>query len=298
MPEDASEVRRLLDAYPWAGETPRLRLLGFDVVIRTDDAELSRYLSDLYEPLHAPGAAAHVLSLSRPAEPGPPRWAVHLDARRVITTPAPSIALDHLLWEANRQAIDATDDLVLVHASAAAFPGGAIVLPGPMGAGKSTLVAALVRSGLGYLTDEVVALDPATGLVQPYPKYLSLGPEFAACAPEPPAIVRAGLSNRVLVPPERLRAGAISPPAPPRVVVTPRYERGATTELVPLHRAAALSVLAEHAFHLTQHPVRTLRTLEAVVEGAHCYQLVSSDIDDACTALLGLLDQVPEPARS
>jgi hypothetical protein len=298
MAEGASEVRRLLDAYPWAGETPRLALLGFDVVIRTDDADLAGYLTDLYAPLHAAGTAAHVLSLSRPAEPGPPRWAVHLDASRVITTPAPSIALDHLLWEANRQAIDRTDHLVLVHASAATFPGGAIVLPGPMGAGKSTLVAALVRAGLGYLTDEVVAVDPATGLVQPYPKYLSLGPEFAAFAPEPPAIVRGGLSNRVLVPAVSLRDGAVASPAVPRVIVTPRYERHARTELVPLHRAEALSTLAQHAFHLTHDAVRTLHTLEAMVEGARCYQLVSSDIDEACTALLGVLDHEPEPAQS
>ena len=161
------------------------------------------------------GDAEHVLTLSSSAGAlvGAPR------RDRVLSTPAPSIAFSYLLWEANRRAIDATSDPVLVHASAAVFDGTAIVLPGPMGAGKSTLVASLVRQGLGYLTDEVVAFDPSTGTIRPYPKYLSLGREFAQLlAAAPPETVRAFVGDQTLVPPDALRSGAVRAgrPAPAR----------------------------------------------------------------------------------
>lgn len=301
MAERGVAVRRLLDSYSWAGTTSRLALLGFDVELRATDAGMADLLGDLYAPLRVPGTAEHVLSISSTAPPpasASPRWEVHLDGTRLIRTEAASIAFRHLLFEANRHAIDDTPDLVLVHASAAVLDGRAIVMPGPMGAGKSTLVAALVRAGLGYVTDEIVALDPATGVVVPYPKYLSLGPALEHLVPE----VRAGLHTVVgdqrLVSPEALRPGAVAPPAPPRVVVFPRYERDATTAVTRLRPAAALAHLAQHAFHLDHDGPRVMATLAAAVERSSCFEMVSGDVDEARDALLALVDGAREPARS
>jgi hypothetical protein len=293
MVDRATELRRRLDELPAAGETPRLALLDFDVVMRTPSPELAEYLTGLYAPLHAAGTAQHVLTLSTTGTADVPGvWSVHLDATRVISTPAPSVAFHYLLWEANRQAIDSTPDRVLVHASAAVAGDVAILFPGPMGAGKSTLVAALVREGLGYLTDEVVALDPVTGLVRPYPKYLSLGGALAHLVPEPPAAVRHFVGDQSLVPPDGLRPGAVSAAARPRIVVAPRYERGATTSIEPLRPAAALSVLAQHAFHIADDGQRTLDVLARVVRESSCFELVSGDVAEATTSLLAVIEDV------
>ena len=62
---------------------------------------------------------------------------------------------------------------IFVHAGVVAHRGKAIILPGLSFAGKTTLVAALVRAGATYLSDEFAVLD-ADGLVHPYPKPLSL----------------------------------------------------------------------------------------------------------------------------
>ncbi len=303
MAEAAAAVRRLLDAGASGHETPRLALLGFDVVLRTPDAALAEYLTALYAPLQVEGTAEHVLTLSSTGadartdeQRGP--WAVHLDATRILATPAPSVALHYLLWEANRQAIDRTPELVLVHASAAVFDGMAVVLPGPMGAGKSTLAAALVREGLGYLTDEVVALDPVTGVVHPYPKYLSLGGALAHLVPEPPEAIRGFLGDQTLVAPDAIRADAVSGPARPRLVVTPRYERGATTTIERLRPAEALSTLAQHAFHIEQDGQRTLDVLARTVEESACFQLVTGSVEAATGALMELLGAVREPIGS
>lgn len=301
MAEAGVAARRLLDAYPWAGTTSRLALLGFDVELRATDADMVTLLRDLYAPLRVPGPAEHVLSISStrqdPRSAGA-RWEVHLDGVRLIRTEAASIAFRHLLFEANRHAIDGTPDLVLVHASAAVLDGRAIVMPGPMGAGKSTLVAALVDAGLGYLTDEVVALDPATGVVVPYPKYISLGPALAHLVPDPAVEIRAILGDQRLVSPEAIRPGAVAAAALPRVVVFPRYERGAATAVTRLHPAAALSTLAQHAFHLDHDGPRVLATLATTVERSSCFEMVSGDVNEARDALLALLDGAREPVRS
>jgi hypothetical protein len=299
MAEPGAGARRLLDAYPWAGTTSRLALLGFDVEIRASDAAMAGLLAELFAPLRVPGAAAHVLSISSSeVDDGTVRWAVHLDGVRLLRTEAASIAFQHLLWEANRHAIDETRDSVLVHASAAAVEGRAIVLPGPMGAGKSTLAAALVRAGAGYLTDEIVAIDPRTGLVAPYPKYLSLGPALAHLVPDRPAAQRSFVGEQLLVSPEVIRTGAVAAPAPPRVVVFPRYRPGAATSVEALPPAAALAALAQHAFHLETDGPRVLATLATTVQQAACFALESSDVDDARDALLRLLDDARAPVAS
>jgi hypothetical protein len=297
MAETSARVRRLLDDYPWAGTTSRLALLGFDVEIRASDAGMAQVLAELYAPLRVPGTAEHVLSLSSDGDGAATRWGVHLDGVRLMRREAASIAFQHLLWEANRRAIDETHDLVLVHASAAVHQGRAIILPGPMGAGKSTLAAALLHAGLGYLTDEIVAIDPATGVVVPYPKYLSLGAALAHLVPERPAVQRSIVGDAQLVAPEVIRAGGVAPAARPRWIVFPRYERDASTTIEPMRAPAALAAIARHAFHLDDGPA-ALATLAAAVGESSCFELVSGDVDEARDALLGLVDDARERVRS
>ncbi len=62
---------------------------------------------------------------------------------------------------------------VFVHAGVVGWRGRAILLPGPSRSGKSRLVAALVRAGASYLSDEFAALD-AEGRVHAFAKPLSI----------------------------------------------------------------------------------------------------------------------------
>jgi hypothetical protein len=279
-------VRRLLDAYPWAGSTPPLQLLGFDVVMRADDARVVDLLTDLYAPLSTGGGAGHVLSLRSTAAGGRQSFELHLDGVRLLRAPAASIAFRHLLFEANQQAIEQTTDLVLVHASAVARDGKAVVVPGPMGAGKSTLAAVLVQAGLAYLTDELVALDPGAGMIRAYPKYLSVGPALASLASVPPAM-RSYVGDDHLVAPRAL--GAVAAAAEPAVVILPRYERGAATVLEAIPAAEAFPSVARHAFHLERDGERVLATVAAMVARSSCYTLVSGDPLEARDAVLAVL---------
>lgn len=71
--------------------------------------------------------------------------------------------------------------ITCLHASAAAVEGRAVVFVGALGAGKSTLVAALARRGYPVISDDVVALG-ATGeghVVHPGPPRIRLWPDSA-----------------------------------------------------------------------------------------------------------------------
>jgi hypothetical protein len=69
---------------------------------------------------------------------------------------------------------------VVLHASATVVDGCAVTFLGKSGKGKSTTVAAWYASGYPILSDDVTAVDPETGLVNPsFPK-IKLDPESAS----------------------------------------------------------------------------------------------------------------------
>ncbi|MEZ5710712.1 MAG: HprK-related kinase A [Blastomonas sp.] len=63
---------------------------------------------------------------------------------------------------------------LLLHASAVERDGRAVLMTGQSGSGKSTLSALLGEGGWRFLGDEFVLLDPATGMVHPFPRMISL----------------------------------------------------------------------------------------------------------------------------
>src|SRR5205085_12389371 len=73
-----------------------------------------------------------------------------------------------------------------VHAGVVGWNGRAIILPGKSMSGKSTLVAALVRAGATYYSDEYAVFD-AQGRIHPYARPLSLRGEEGAPAKRCPA---------------------------------------------------------------------------------------------------------------
>ncbi len=273
-------------------QSARVKLLDFDVAIHSDHRVVIDLIDELYEPLAVPGSAPSALMIGATTYRGEPGYFTALDGDILVRSTAPTVAFAHLLFEANQQAIEQSPGLVRLHAAAVSAEGRVIALPGPMGAGKSTLAAALVRRGLGYLTDEVVAIEPATGEVRPYAKPVSLGVAPVALGPvvwTPPAGADRFLGSAGVVPASALGSSETTP-RPLGAIVLPRYVEGAPTDIEPVGAADALGQLAAHTFHLDEPG--TLATLARLVGDVPTYTLTSGDLDEAVDAVLDVLSRV------
>ena len=235
-------------------QSARLALLDFDVAVHSDVPGAIELVEELYAPTRRTGTAEHALVIGQTFRDGEVGYFTAQDGRVVVRTPAPTVAFSHLVFEANQQAIEGSPRLVRIHAGGVAVGARAIALPGAMGAGKSTLVAGLVSSGLSYMTDEVVAIDPDTGTVAPYGKPISLGvtPDelvVPAWAPGPDARRLLGASG--LIPAAVL--GSVGRDAVPLgAVVLPTYVPDAPTRIESVGPADALAAIAAHTFHLDE----------------------------------------------
>jgi hypothetical protein len=161
-----------------------------------------------------------------------------------------------------------------------------------MEAGKTTLVAALVRAGFGYLTDEAVAFGWDDHNIEPYPKPLSVDPGGWELFPElEPDFDLATDSSKVTqwqLAPSDIRSGTVGRRCAARFVVFPRYENGTETKLESMNRATALIELAKNTFAFKDQAHRALETLDAIVREVECFRLSMGDLDAACELVSGL----------
>ena len=275
---------------------PSFDALGLSFSVACGDPGLSARLDDLLSPLASVGPAAHRYDLG-PAgaiEPELP-YEVLFDDHRVAGVATWSAMVDALVHDLNRRVVDSSPHLLL-HAGGVAGAGVAVALPGLSEAGKTTLTAGLVRAGLGYLTDEALAFDRETLLVQPYPKPLSIDPGAWPLFPElaPPDPGEEGYDCvQWQVPATAIRPGAVADPCPVVAVVFPRYEAGADTALVPVGRGEALVELAKNTFHFKERGAPELDLLAALARGVECYRLTMGDLDRAVVLVAGLLGVIP-----
>jgi hypothetical protein len=203
--------------------------------------------------------------------------------------------------ELNRKAISA-DYGVMCHAGGVERNGIGVLLPADPESGKTTLTAGLVREGFSYLTDEAVMFDPVSGLIEPYPKPLSVDAGshhlFPELEPSPAPGDDRAPTDQWQVPPDAIRPGAVGAPCTAHFIVFPKYETGSVTALAPLSRAAGLVELATNTFHFRDHPRRSLGALATIVERARCFRLTVARLDEACSMVDELVAKELEVDRA
>lgn len=94
---------------------------------------------------------------------------------------APDVALDlSHLTDPGRAITELTASVLLhtpllgFHAAVVETPSGVMAFPGHSGLGKTTLAAAFLLRGHGYLSDEALAIDRHSGIASPFPRPLAL----------------------------------------------------------------------------------------------------------------------------
>ena len=266
----------------------RFRALGATFCFEVEDPALAVHLSDVWSHTSEPGDAEHRYVLAR-SQGHDHDWVVTCDGANLCAANDGSDALAYLLWHVNRTVIDGTHDHVIVHAAGALAASGAVVLAAPMDAGKTTTVAGLVGAGLGYLTDEAIAVVPHDGTVRSFPKPLSVDPgSFGVLAHARPQGLDRWTSKKWHVGPTSLHPDAVAPPGPHVVaaVVFPKYVVGAQTEIAPVHPADAVLLLIENCFDLMALGDIGFRGLVHMVREVPCHRLTIGNLDDAVRLVL------------
>jgi hypothetical protein len=159
---------------------------------------------------------------------------------------------------------------VFIHAGVVAHRGRALMLPGQSFAGKTTLVAALVRAGATYYSDEFAVLDEA-GEVHPYPHSLT---------------IRDANGTAVTRPIESLGGTTGERPVPVGVVAISTYESGADWNPVSLSAAQGVLAVIGHAVAVHDRPAETLAVVHRALSTARVLEGVRGEADEAATAML------------
>lgn len=162
-------------------------------------------------------------------------------------------------------------DHVFVHAGVVGIGERAIVLPGRSFAGKTTLVAALVRAGAEYWSDEYAVLD-ADGLVHPYPKPLSVRIDDTRATDEQPV--------------ESLGGRAGDRPLPAALIAFTTYRPGATFAPRPCTTGEGAIKLLEHSIAARSRPEQVLAAVRRATSDAVVLEGDRGDAAETASALL------------
>jgi hypothetical protein len=276
----------------WMYRSPSFSGLSFNFAVRSTDFRLGHLLESVLSPLRAEVEPEHWYSLVKLPDG---RVDLLRDEWTVARLSDSSCAAAWLLWDLNRAVVESSAEHLLFHAGGVQAGCAGVLLPAPAESGKSTLVAGLVRAGLGYLSDEVVALSMRDAMLLPYPKALVVkeGSFEALAGLEPfvdPRHLEIPRSQWQLLP-WQIHGGFAGAPCKPRFVVVPRYESSATTRLRPLPAVEAFLALATNAVNLDVHAGRGLELLGQLAQDCDCFELEMSDLDLACRLVLDLVDK-------
>jgi hypothetical protein len=170
---------------------------------------------------------------------------------------------------------------VFVHAGAVAYRDRAIVIPGVSFAGKSSLVAELVRAGAVYYSDEYAVLDE-TGLVHPYAKPLSLRT----------GSLRTRLTGVADHHVSTLGGVAGDKPVPIGVVISTVYDPDARWEPRRLSTAQGVMAMLANTVVAQERPEQTMTALTRAVEGAVVLEGDRGEAKDIVGQIFAIVDEV------
>jgi hypothetical protein len=141
---------------------------------------------------------------------------------------------------------------VFIHAGVVAWKGQAVVMPGRTHFGKSTLVAAFLRAGATYYSDEFAVVD-SLGRIHPYPQLIAL---------------RDGNGRSRRVDPSELSASVGRKPIMARLILVTRHRPGAQWGPQRISRGEGMLALLTNTVAARSDPARALGTLTRLLAGA------------------------------
>lgn len=200
-------------------------------------------------------------------------------------------AVSGLLAEVNAHVLHEAR-LFATHAGVVAHAGQTIAFPAGSGVGKSTLTAACLLAGAGYVSDEALCLDWTTGQVRAYPRPIGLLPWTRRALSVPPTWNDREAETYVSA--KDFGSAAVdSPPALRHIVLLAGRGRG-LPRLEPVPRQEAAAALLTRSFNHWRDPARAFAVVHEVVAAASTWQLRSGAPEATARLLLERVGASPQ----
>lgn len=172
---------------------------------------------------------------------------------------------------------------LFIHGGAVAIDGKAILFPGNSLAGKSRLVAELLKAGADYLSDEY-AVVTERAMVHPFEKPISLRQTPTA--------------RQIDVTAESLGARTVRRALPIGAVVLTEYREGARWAPQPVKPSHAALRMMQFTVGARTFPEPTLRILSAIAERVPVFHTPRPDTARAVPRLFQLAERLWGPSAS
>jgi hypothetical protein len=180
-------------------------------------------------------------------------------------------------------AVKALDDALVrklrtlraVHAGAVVLKGRALLIPGSSHAGKSSLVAELLRRGAAHLSDEYAMVDQE-GRVHAYPR---------------PLLLRNGSPKQTLVLPMEFSAEFEMRPAEVGWVIAVDYDPEGKWEIQRISQSEAVMLLLRNTPHEMGQSPEMIDLFTRSVAVAECYAGTRGEVAEAADRILELVSK-------
>jgi hypothetical protein len=251
---------------------------GLRIGVRVNSAEMLQRVEQRLPPGWEPGCSPLVdvlysLKVGKSRHGGKVREysLLYAGAQQLARTMDLDAALDSLESHLQVYVAEWSRNRVFVHAGVVAWQGRAILMPGRTMSGKSTLVAALLRAGATYYSDEYAVLD-ARGQVYPYARRLSLR------QPE-------GKPNERWTAQE-LGADTGSAPLPVSLIAVTRHQADGRWQPRKLSTGQTVLELMRNTVAAEREPEMVLGPLERASRQGRSLTSVRGEADETATAIL------------
>ena len=278
-------------------------VLGVPIQVASSDAEAAARVDETYAAFRA-------------AAPAAPAFRAWLEGRDGALEVGDTRGHPRRWPDASAATIDLLDRIVhgvlaalyergiyAIHAGACVYRGGAVLIAGRSGQGKTTLVLGLLRHGFGLLSDEFAVAEPGTQRLLPYQRSIhirpgtpELIPELAWVAERPQVRLGGGI-EWTLTTSELARAfpGCLAEPAPLRhvLLLDGAPQPGATPAITPVPGAVAAIALVRGTWAASQDFSAGLARIGALLNGVRCARLRAGSLGATAASIAAWLEAQP-----
>jgi hypothetical protein len=277
------------------------RLIGFagsTVAVEYSGARMAALVDFLYRDASAQAEVSPPVTYRMISGGQPERMVLYRDDTLLYEGDSEAALADLLLGDSCHHLAERSRGGLLFHAAGLAWQGQGLLLPGGIGAGKTTLAAWLVAQGLDYLTDELVFVPHGADTMRTFARPLNVKRTSRPALQshldfEKHAAHIISTPQTDLIPPTLLKpTNALSEP-PVSLIVFPQYLPGGDFSWHPLSKARAGLALMECLVNARNLPDHGFSEIVRLAKRAPAYHMRYAGFDQIGGRIEALLQPSP-----